>query len=59
MTIWNSALGNPTPSGLLLIQSFTVWVCGSLDAMVQGIKRETPEIGLPGYLEWLEKMTNR
>lgn len=58
MIIWNKALGEQTPTGLILIQKFTVWICGNLDSMTQGIKRETPELGLSGYLTWLNKMTS-
>lgn len=58
MTVWNSALVEQIPTGLVLIQKFTVWICGNLDSMTQGIKRETPELGLSGYLTWLNKMTS-
>jgi hypothetical protein len=57
MSAWNSAAGKRVPAGLQLIQEFTVWLCGSLYAMQQGILRETPKLGLSGYLAWLEKMT--
>ncbi len=58
MTIWNNALGEQTPTGLILIQEFSVWICGNLDSMTRGIKRETPELGLSGYLTFLHKMTS-
>lgn len=57
MKIWNNALGTPTPDGLQLIQEFTVWICGNFNSLTIGIKKETPEIGIGGYLEWLNKMT--
>ena len=57
MTIWYNAAGEPIPKGLQLFERYTVWVCANLNIMVQGIKKQTPELGLSGYLEWLDKMT--
>lgn len=58
MKIWNNALGASTPEGLQLIQKFTIWICGNFNSLTMGIKKQTPEIGLGGYLEWLNKMTS-
>jgi hypothetical protein len=57
ITIWYNASGETVPIGLQLIEHFTVWICGNFDSLIEGIKKETPELGLTGYLEWLNKMT--
>lgn len=58
MSPWNDALGNTTLHGIKLIENFTIWFCMSLDILTNGIKKETPELGLVGYLEWLNKMNS-
>ena len=58
MTIWNNALGKPIPQGLRLIGEFTIWTCGNLNSMTQGIKKHSPNTGLSGYLEWLKEMNS-
>ncbi len=57
MTIWYGAAGEPIPVGLQLIEHYTIWICANFNTMIKGIKKETPELGLTGYLIWLEKMT--
>lgn len=59
MKIWNDSLGKSTPDGLQLIQQFTLWICSNLDSLTLGIKKETPQLGLGGYLDWLNKMTTK
>ncbi len=56
MNIWHNAAGTQTSDGLELISKFTVWICGNLHSLTNGIKKETPELGLGGYLDWLKKM---
>lgn len=56
MTIWFNSAGEPVPIGLQLIEEFTIWFCGNCDNMIQGIKKQTPELGLTGYLDWLNNM---
>jgi len=58
MTIWYNAAGEPVPTGLQLIERFTVWFCGNCDTIIQGIKKQTPILGLTGYLDWLNNMTS-
>jgi len=55
MTIWKNASNEPVPEGLALIESFTLWVCGNIDGMINGINR-TNSLGLSAYLKWLEDM---
>ena len=57
MTTWYNAAGEPVPIGLHLFESYTIWVCANLNTMIIGIKSQTPELGLSGYLDWLDKMT--
>jgi len=57
MTIWYNAAGEPVPTGIQLIEKFTVWFCGNCNIMIQGIKKQTPGLGLTGYLDWLNNMT--
>jgi hypothetical protein len=57
MTIWYNASVEPIPTGLQLIEKFTVWFCGNCDTMIQGMKKQTPGLGLTGYLDWLKNMT--
>lgn len=57
MTIWYNAEGEPVPAGIQLFQHYTIWICANLNIMIRGIKKQSPKIGLAGYLEWLENMT--
>lgn len=57
MTIWYNAAGEPIPIGLQIIERFTVWFCCNCDIMIQDIKKQTPGLGLTGYLDWLNNMT--
>jgi hypothetical protein len=59
MTIWYNAAKEPVPKGLQLIEKFTMWVCANLNSMTEGIKKQSPELGLPGYTKWLNKMTKQ
>ena len=56
MTCWYDALGDPVLKGMELIENFTIWVCGSINGMINGINKETKNFGLPAYLHWLENM---
>ncbi len=56
MTIWKNALNEPVPEGMTLIESFTLWVCGNINGMINGINRQTKNLGLSAYLQWLEDM---
>jgi hypothetical protein len=56
MTIWYNAAGEPVPTGLQLIEKFTLWFCGNCNIMIQGIKKQTPVHGLTGYLDWLNNL---
>lgn len=57
LTIWYKAAGEPVPEGIKILEKYTVWICAILNGMIIGIKKETPELGLSGYLDWLNKMT--
>lgn len=56
MTIWKNALNEPVPEGMALIENFTLWVCGNINGMINGINRQTKNLGLSAYLQWLEDM---
>lgn len=58
MQIWNKALDKPLPKGIYLIENFTLFICGNIDGMINGIKRNSNsrELGVSGYLEWLNQM---
>ena len=57
MRVWNTALNKPLQSGIDLIEEFTIWFCGNIDSMMNGIKKQSKEIGISGYLKWLKEMT--
>lgn len=56
ITIWKNALNEPVPEGLALIENFTIWICGNINGMINGINKQTKTLGLPAYLKWLEDM---
>ena len=56
MTIWKNALSEPVPEGMALIENFTLWVCGNINGMINGIDRQTKNLGLLAYVQWLEDM---
>jgi hypothetical protein len=56
MTIWYNAAEEPVPKGIQLFEQYTIWICANFDTMIKGIKKHTPELGLSGYLDWLDKM---
>ena len=57
MTIWNTALGRPLQTGINLVEEFTLWICGNIDSVINGIKKNSKKLGISGYLEWLKEMT--
>ena len=59
MTVWKNAFNEPVPKGLELIESFTVWICGSINNMINGINKHAKDSGLPGYLKWLQVMNEK
>jgi hypothetical protein len=56
MDLWEKARERTSGKGIKLVEEFTIWVCGNIDSFTNGIKRHTPEHGLPGYLAWLKQM---
>ncbi|HAK10919.1 MAG TPA: hypothetical protein DCO78_02165 [Chitinophagaceae bacterium] len=56
MAVWYKAMGETQPVGMKLIERFTTWVCASINSYINGIKKQSKELGLSGYLQWLEKM---
>jgi hypothetical protein len=59
MTIWYTAAGETVPKGLRLIEQFTMWYCASINSMSNGIRKQSPELGLAGYTKWLNEMTKK
>ena len=54
--IWFSAQGKNIPSNFShLIQEFTLWAAGFMNGYIDGIKNHTPEKGILGYLEFIDK----
>ncbi len=56
MHAWYIALEKPLLSDMELIADFTVWICAHLHFTTTAIKKISPSLGLPGYLEWLSSM---
>ena len=56
MTIWYKALNEPIRGHMELIEHFTVWLCGNIDGIVNGINKHSKKLGLSSYLEWLQSM---
>ena len=56
MNIWYKASGRQNSTDLKMIIDFTIWICGILDSMTNGIEKESKELGLSGYLIWLKEM---
>lgn len=56
MTVWYNALNEPVLQHMKLIEHFTVWVCGNLNSIINGINTHSKKLGLPSYLEWLRSM---
>lgn len=55
MTAWYEAGDKPKSVGLNLIVDYTVFICATLNAMINNIQKESKEFGLAGYLKWLKE----
>lgn len=56
MSVWYTAMGETPAKNMKLIQRFTTWVCGSINSYINGINKQSKELGLSGYLKWLDSM---
>jgi len=59
VSAWYKAGGYAIPEGPRIIENYTLLICANIDTMINGIRNESPELGLPGYLEWLDKMNDK
>lgn len=59
IAIWNKAAQKPIPEGLKLVEQFTLLISMNLNSMINSIKNESPELGISGYLSWIENMMKR
>ncbi|HEV7333646.1 MAG TPA: hypothetical protein VGN63_21610 [Flavisolibacter sp.] len=59
MYAWYSALGKNELDGIALIEDFTLWFCGNLNILINGMRRHAESGGIAGYLTWVKDMTSR
>jgi len=58
MDAWNDAGGYARTNGVELIKQYTMFFCSSVYCIINIINKETKELGICGYIKWLEEMVN-
>ena len=58
MDAWNDAGGCARTNGVELIKQYTMFFCSSVYNIINIINKEIKELGICGYIKWLEEMVN-
>jgi len=56
MDAWNDAGGYTRTKGIELIKQYSMWFCSSVFSITNMINKETKELGICGYIKWMEEM---
>lgn len=59
MKWWYNALDKTLPTGIRLIEEYTIWVCANINLLVNGIEKHSKSTGIAGYQIWLKEMTKK